>query len=367
MPTPVVSIVLPVYNAEPYIAAAIESVLRQDYERLEVIAIDDGSTDRSRDILERYRKSDSRVSIISRENRGLIATLNEGLALAKGELIARMDADDIAYPSRLSRQVALFSAEPRLALSGTGIDMLIGNRIIRGKPNPIYRPGSLRILSMFFTIFMHSTVVYNRNVIPEEMLRYDPNYVHAEDFDLFRRIADRFPVHMIDEALVAYRIHEDSVTSKHKRQMRRTHLTIVAENLARDALLRDSAALEAIGAAVTSETVPRLADLVLALEREISAQPGEVRRAYEDGALCFFYFLYQLIAEEEQPRLTHEFLTRTGKWGLIRRRERYGLLAAARAPWCSRISLAASKRVDLLARRLQSVPAATVLPGHGLT
>ncbi|MDX0520698.1 glycosyltransferase [Sinorhizobium medicae] len=367
MPLPLVSVLLPVYNAEPYIAAALESVLRQDYQRVEVIAIDDGSTDRSRDILERYGKTDSRLSIISRENRGLVASLNEGLALAKGELIARMDADDIAYPSRLSRQVALFGEEPRLALCGTGIDMLIGNRIIRGRPNPIYRPGSLRTLSMFFTIFMHSTVVYNRTIIPDEMLRYDSNYVHAEDFDLFRRIADRFPVHMIDEPLVAYRIHEDSVTSKHKRQMRRTHLSIVAENLARDALLDDSAALEALGAAVTGETVARLADCVLALERAIAARPVEVRGAYEDGALCFFYFLYQLIADEEQPRLTHEFLTRTGKWGLIRRRERYGLLAATRAPWCSRISLAASRRVDRLARHLQSVPAATVLPEHGLT
>ncbi|WP_027997722.1 glycosyltransferase family 2 protein [Sinorhizobium arboris] len=365
MPTPLVSVVLPVYNAEPYVAAAIESLLRQEHERLEVIAIDDGSTDRSRDILERYRKADARLSIISRENRGLISTLNEGLALANGELVARMDADDIAYPSRLSRQVALFAKEPRLALCGTGIDMLIGNRVLRGKPNPVYQTGSLRILSLFFTIFMHSTVVYNRQVIPEEMLRYDPNYVHAEDFDLFRRIADRFPVHMLDEALVAYRIHEDSVTSKHKRQMRRTHLTIVAQNLAREALVADSGVLQAIGATVTSETVARSADWILELERKISALPAEVRHAYEEGALCFFYFLYQLIADEEQPRLTHEFLTRTGKWGLIRRRERYGLLAAARAPWCSLVSLAASKRLDRLARRLQSVPAATVLPEYG--
>ena len=100
---PLVSVVLPIYNAGPYLAAALGSILRQDYERLEVIAIDDGSTDNSLEILERYRRADNRVSVISRENRGLVATLNEGLRLAQGELVARMDADDVAYPWRLSR------------------------------------------------------------------------------------------------------------------------------------------------------------------------------------------------------------------------------------------------------------------------
>lgn len=366
MCTPLVSVLLPVYNAEPYLPAALESILRQDHEHLEIIAIDDGSTDRSLEIMERYRKNDRRVHIVSRENRGLIATLNEGLSLARGELVARMDADDISYPSRFSRQVALFNQRPGLALCGTGIDTLVGDRIIRGTPNPIFRSGSLRTLSMFFTIFMHSTVVYNRKVIPAPMLAYDASYVHAEDFDLFRRIAGRCPVAIIDEALVAYRIHGDSVTNKHKRRMRQTHLKIVAENLLQERLVDDTSALAEIGVAVTMETIRKLAEFVLVLERNISCRPAEVRRAYEDGALCFFYFLYQLIADEERPELPHAFLTQTGKWGLIRRRERYGLLAGARAPWCSRISLAATKRVDGLARYLQSVPAATVLPQNGV-
>ncbi|HXV30860.1 MAG TPA: glycosyltransferase family 2 protein [Sinorhizobium sp.] len=365
MPKPLVSVLLPVYNAEPYLASALESILRQEYERLEIIAIDDGSTDRSRAILDRYQKADRRISIRSRENRGLVATLNEGLAIAGGELIARMDADDISYPSRLSRQVALFENAPQLAMCGAGVDRLIGDRVVRGRPDPIYRPESLPILSLFFTIFIHSTVVYNRMVIPDGMLVYDPGYPHAEDFDLFRRIAGRFPAAMIDESLVAYRIHAGSVTSKHERQMRRTHLKIVAENLEREGLFDDASALAAIGDAVTSETVRGVADFLHALDTTISAYPDKRRKAYEDGALCFFYFLYQLVLGEERPELTHEFLTLTGKWGLIRRRERYGLRAGARAPWCSRLSLAVTRRVDSLARRLESVPAASVLPRYG--
>ncbi|WP_026187017.1 glycosyltransferase family 2 protein [Ensifer sp. BR816] len=365
MPTPLVSVLLPVYNGEPYLAAALESILRQDYEHLEIIAIDDGSTDRSLEILERHRAMDRRISIRSRENRGLIATLNEGLALARGELVARMDADDISYPSRLSRQVALFTEEPELALCGAGVDTLIGNRVVRGTPSPIYRPGAMHILSKFFTIFIHSTVIFNRRVIPDNMLAYDEGYPHAEDFDLFRRIAGRFPTMMIDEALVAYRLHTGSVTSKHLLQMRQTHLKIVAENLVMDGLFEDASVLREIGAAVTPETIRVVAEFIVSLERKVAAFPPELRRAYEDGLLCFFYFLYQLIADEKRPELTHAFLTRTGKWQLIRRRERYGLLAGARAPWCSRLSLAATKQVDGLARYLQSVPARRVLPQYG--
>jgi glycosyltransferase involved in cell wall biosynthesis len=366
MSVPLVSVVLPVYNGEPYIAAALESVLRQDHECLEVIAIDDGSTDRSLDILQRYRKADNRIHIVSRENRGLIATLNEGIAMAKGDLIARMDADDISYSSRFSRQVSLFAQNPQLAMSGTGIDRLIGNRVVRGTQNPIYQSGNWDILSMFFTIFMHSTVMYNRNVIPEDMLAYDGSYVHAEDFDLFRRIARHFPAAMIDESLVAYRIHGGSVTSKHRRQMRRTHLKIVAENLERESLIDDPDALHDIGAVVTPNSVHRAAECVLCVERKIRARAPDASSSYEDGALCFFYFLYQLIADEERPELTHAFLTQTGKWPLIRRRERYSLRAGVYAPWCSRISTEATKRLDALARYRQSVPAKTVLPLQGL-
>lgn len=362
MSVPLVSVLLPVYNAESYLPAAVESILRQDHERLEVIAINDGSTDRSLEILQRYRKADDRISIISRENRGLIATLNEGLAVAKGDLIARMDADDIAYPSRLSRQVSLFARQPQLAICGTGIDRLIGDRVLLGSPNPIYRMADLGILSMFFTIFIHSTVVYNRKVIPDEMLVYDKAYPHAEDFDLFRRITDRFPAAMIDESLLAYRIHDNSVTAKHKRQMRQTHLKIVAENLGQACLIDDPAILHDIGERVTEETIGRVAEFLLALEEATSRLPAEARPSFEEGALCFFYFLYQMISDEERPWLTHEFLTRTQKWEVIRRRERYGLRAGVHAPWFSLLSAAATKRADAFARHLQSVPAATVLP-----
>jgi len=366
MSVPLVSVLLPVYNGEPYLAAALESILRQDYKRLDVIAIDDGSTDRSLDILQRYQKADDRLRIVSRENRGLIATLNEGMTMAKGELIARMDADDIAYPTRFSRQIALFQERPRLAISGTGVDRLIGNRVVRGTPNPIHQSADWHALSMFYTVFMHSTVMYNRNIIPADMLIYDATYVHAEDFDLFRRITREFPAAMIDESLVAYRVHDESVTSKHKRPMRQTHLKIAAENLERESLIDDPDALRAIGAMVTPDTVRRAADCLRSIEGKIATRNASALPSYEEGLLYFFYFVYQLITDEKQPQLTHQFLTQTGKWQTIRRRERYGLRAAVYAPWCSRIWSDASLRLDVLARYRQSVPAKSVPPLQGL-
>ena len=364
MPSPLVSVLLPVFNGEPYLGAALASILRQDYGKLELIAIDDGSTDGSLQTLERFRETDDRMVLVSRENRGLVATLNEGLAIARGDLVARMDADDIAYPERLSRQVAAFSERPGLALCGTGIDTLIGRRLVRGTPDPILQRCDLGILSQFFTIFIHSTVVFSRRVIPSGVLAYDPRYQHAEDFDLFRRIAASFPAIMLGENLVAYRSHEESVTNRHKSQMRRTHLSIVAENLDRAGLVHGAGDLCDVGRVVTAETVRRAADALLRLEAAIAGQPEKRRASYEAGALNLFYFLYQLIGDACRPQLTHEFLTRTGRWGSIRRRERCALLAGARAPWLSRASIAANRRIDGVTRYLKSRPASPMTYSH---
>ncbi|RWP06545.1 glycosyltransferase family A protein [Mesorhizobium sp.] len=364
---PLVSVLLPVYNAGPYLAAALGSILRQDHSRLEIIAIDDGSTDNSLEILERCQKADSRISIVSRENRGLVATLNEGLALARGELVARMDADDVAYPWRLSRQVALFERRPELGFCGAGVDMLIRGRIAIGRPDPVFKFGRIPILAMFFTIFMHPTVVYNRKVIDDSVLHYDQTYRHAEDFDLFRRLAGRYPAAMMPENLVVYRVHQASVTSRHVTEMRRMHLRIVAENLEREGLAQATRDLRDIGDAVSHDTVARAASFIVALEEEIRSLPAATRPSFEAGALNLFYFLYQLVADEKQPALTHELLTRTAKWNAIRRREQYALRPGAWAPWLSLASLSAARQADAMAYFFKSAPAAAVLASHRLS
>ncbi|MBZ9851453.1 glycosyltransferase [Mesorhizobium sp. CA14] len=360
MTRPLISVLLPVYNAEPYVAAAVDSILRQDYDRLEVVAIDDGSTDRSLEILERYRCADSRVSIISRANRGLVASLNEGLAAARGELVARMDADDFAYPWRLSRQAALFAARPELGFCGSVVDMLQHGRIARGRLDPVFRLG-LPVLSKFFTIFMHPTVVYNRRVVDESDLNYNGSYRHAEDFDLFRRLAGRYPAAMMPESLLVYRLHSGSVTSRHASEMRRTHLRIVGENLEAEGLALNSGDLCAIGDDASLDNVRRAAAFIRGLEERIAELPAASRPSFEAGALNLFYFLYQLVNDQQRPALTHELLTLTAKWNVIRRREKYALSPGAWAPWLSQASMWAGRRADWMAYRLKSAPAASVL------
>src|SRR6185312_5943631 len=147
---PLVSVVLPVFNGGRHLEPAVRSVLEQDHRAIDAIVINDGSTDSSLQVLRRLAADDPRLRIVSRENRGLVATLNEGLALASSDFIARMDADDISYPARFSRQLALFKARPDIAMCGTDFHLLHGD-----KPEPLdaeteSRPDEqLPILSQF--------------------------------------------------------------------------------------------------------------------------------------------------------------------------------------------------------------------------
>src|SRR5258706_1545517 len=116
MAPPLISVLLPVRDAAPYLDAALDSLSRQTLGDFEIIAIDDGSTDRSRDILARHAASDPRIEVHAQGAQGLIATLNRGLALARGTYLARMDADDIAWPERFAAQAAFLANHPSVAL-----------------------------------------------------------------------------------------------------------------------------------------------------------------------------------------------------------------------------------------------------------
>jgi glycosyltransferase involved in cell wall biosynthesis len=328
---PLISVVLPVYNGGRHLEPAVRSVLEQDHRAIDVIVIDDGSTDDSLTVLQRLAAADPRMRIVSRENRGLIATLNEGLDLARSPLIARMDADDISYPARFSRQLALFQARPDLAMCGTDFHILLGDEGPLDSMTEARPDEDLPILSQFFTAFRHSTVMFNRAVMAPELLRYDRSYPHAEDFDLFRRISAAHPVAIVREPLLAYRMHPNSVTERASGQMRRTHLRILSENLERMGVRVSAPALMALDAPppLVLDQMVELYEQVCALTRRA---PEPVRSAFELGRDTFFFFLREMAMSEYGMGFACDFLDRTEGWRRMRRREAYALKALRRAP-----------------------------------
>ncbi|EOA8958024.1 glycosyltransferase family 2 protein [Vibrio harveyi] len=202
-----VSVILPLYNAEKYIAEAVKSVLEQSYENLELIVIDDGSTDNSKKIMDSF--VDTRIRFISRENKGLISTLNELIGLARGDIIARMDADDICLPNRIKEQLDILE---------TGIDIVGSDAIIideDGKEKGLlaYPHSYEDIISHipFNSPMIHPSVIGKKKVFSQ---LYDSEYIHAEDYGLWVKsiFSEGYKVENLAKPLIKYRVHSSSIS-----------------------------------------------------------------------------------------------------------------------------------------------------------
>ena len=215
---PKISVVLPVYNAEAYVGKAIESILHQTYADFELIIINDGSTDQSLEIVQSY--TDSRIKIVSRENKGLISSLNEGFALARGKYVARMDADDIALPQRFEKQVALLDVMPSVALCGTWVDVIDAQGVVKGDyAYPPIDTKAIRTYTLRHNPFIHPTVMLRKNVF-EKVGGYRSVFKHVEDYELWTRIVFAYDVANIPEKLLHYRVSGESITRKNQIAMR---------------------------------------------------------------------------------------------------------------------------------------------------
>ncbi|WP_186312468.1 glycosyltransferase family 2 protein [Cereibacter sediminicola] len=360
------SILLPVYNAEKFLAPALASLLMQDHSNLEIIAIDDGSTDRSARILRKAAEGDPRLRVLSRGNRGLIATLNEGLGMARADFIARMDADDIAYPGRISSQMRAFADDPTLALHGCNFDTIYaGNRMMPRTLPDATEPAELRVLSRFCTILRHPGVMFRRSAMPEGMLRYDEAYPCAEDFDLFRRIAACCTVRQGTEPQLAYRMHEGSVSATRVATMMQTHVRILEEELARHYPEAAGTGFGRIAEIVDADSVARAADLVRRLTMLADRQPADEAQGFRIGARNTFYLLFSMIGLTHDYRLASAFLDQSGQWAMIRRRERPLLGAAHLAPGAARLGYALHYGLLGLTRALRSRSVRRTVPGYG--
>jgi len=183
---PRVSVVMSVYNGERYLRQAVESILDQTFTDFEFIIVDDGSSDGTWNILNGY--VDPRIRLVrNEENIGLTKSLNKGLALARGQYVARMDADDVSLPERLEKQVSFLDAHAKVGVVGTSYWELTPANERRPMAVPLTDMG-IRFYLLFHNAFAHSSVTARKAVL-ERVGRYDPALPYAQDYDLWTRVA----------------------------------------------------------------------------------------------------------------------------------------------------------------------------------
>lgn len=212
-----ISVLLPVYNAESTVAETIDSILCQTFSDFEFIIINDASTDHTEEIILSYK--DPRIKYYKNsKNQGIVYTLNRGIDLANGKYIARMDADDIALPSRFGTQVNVMERDSSIVVCGTGIETF-GNV---KKSNRIFFPeqsDELRDLLVRSSCFAHPTVFIRRKVLADHNLYYKSEYRHAEDYKLWIDLSAHGNFYNIHEILLRYRMSDTQITTYHKQEV----------------------------------------------------------------------------------------------------------------------------------------------------
>ncbi|MDQ3111061.1 MAG: glycosyltransferase [Bacteroidota bacterium] len=213
--SPLVSVLMPVYNGEKYLRCAIESILAQTFTDFEFIIINDGSTDTSEEIISSY--NDPRIRYFRNDsNLKLIATLNKGLDLCNGKYIARMDADDFSFPERFENQVKFMESNPEYGLCGADIE-------IEGKTKSWIAIGDndfIRFCFLFHNPFNHPVSIIRTSVIRNHKLYYPDDYVHAEEYIFWLDILSFSKGTNLDKKLLKYRLHDGQVSSKFRNDQR---------------------------------------------------------------------------------------------------------------------------------------------------
>lgn len=229
--SPLVSVVMAAYNAEKYIASAIESILRQTYQNWELIILNDGSGDKTRDVVQAFH--DSRILFFENDrNRGLVYTRNRMLELSRGDYIAVLDSDDIAYPDRLEKEVRFLNNHPAYGLVGSSIEMIDANGKLTGETWDLpAKSKDIPTMLFFHNNFAHSTVMYRRSVLPTPA--YREGFAPAEDYDLWVRLSQICCVHNFKEPLVAYRVHGTNTSFSNMDKLHAAELKIIRENAER--------------------------------------------------------------------------------------------------------------------------------------
>jgi len=227
---------MPVYNAELYLAEAVESILNQTFSEFEFIIIDDGSTDKSLSVLRSYAEQDERIKLVTRENKGIVTTRNELLSLARGKFFAIMDSDDISYPERLKRQLGVLEKKEKCLIVGCR-DLLIDPE---GLPitdiNKYQYHKDVDAANLKFNVFQ----TLNSYMAVTEVVRaiggYRNDVIYAEDRDIFLRLAEIGQIYVMPDVLYAYRQHYTNTCLLKRNEITRNVFRVVSDAYVRRGL-----------------------------------------------------------------------------------------------------------------------------------
>jgi glycosyltransferase involved in cell wall biosynthesis len=208
---PLVSIVLPVYNGEKYLAESLDSVFAQTYQNWELVIINDGSTDGTENLILNYH--DKRIRYFPNEgNKGIIFSLNRGIRESNGLYIARLDADDIALPGRIEKQVEFLSGNPEFSMCGSYFQTIDSNgRLLKNVEFPANNRDAQSFL-LLHNCFCHSAIMMRTNIAKE--LKYDEKFQVCEDYDLWYRISRTGKILNLPVYTTQYRVHENNMTTR---------------------------------------------------------------------------------------------------------------------------------------------------------
>ena len=232
---PPISVLTPVYNAERYLAEALQSILNQSFGDFEFIIVDDGSKDRSLEIIQEFAKQDDRIQFISRPNTGIVGALNDGLKQVRGEYIARMDADDVAMPNRFERQLAFMREHQDVV--GTGCRCLV----IDEDDDPVNIWGQTtdhdeierNLFKGIVSVLHHSSAMFRHDTI-RTLGGYRTDIGVSEDLDLYLRLSEQGRLTNVTEMLMIIRRHPASISaSRTAKQQAETRVQCIHEALRR--------------------------------------------------------------------------------------------------------------------------------------
>lgn len=223
---PLVSIILPAYNAAQYLTEAVNSLLRQTMSDFELIVVDDCSQDRTPTILRQLARQDSRLIVIrNQQNLKLSGSLNVGIAAARGKYLARMDADDWSYPDRLAKQLALLESQPEVGICGGSMEVCNENLQPRGRRQYHLTDREIRRHLFRYSPFCHPAVMIRTAALRQAGL-YRGEFNPAEDYELYFRLGRVAAFANLPDTLIKYRVIPNSMTTGGLRQMEAQTLRI---------------------------------------------------------------------------------------------------------------------------------------------